>query len=91
MLEANEHIDQESNLRALVYWGHAANSQTRGTEMKQAMEKLDLMVIIDPYPTAAAVMPERKDGVYLLPAATQFETSGSCTASNRSLRTGGRK
>ncbi|HZF22592.1 MAG TPA: formate dehydrogenase subunit alpha [Burkholderiales bacterium] len=86
VLEANEHIDQDSNLRALIYWGHAANSQTRGAEMKQAMEKLDLMVIIDPYPTAAAVMPDRKDGVYLLPAATQFETSGSCTASNRSLQ-----
>jgi formate dehydrogenase major subunit len=28
----------------------------------------------------------RKDGVYLLPACTQFETSGSCTASNRSLQ-----
>ena len=86
VLEANEHIDQDSNLRALVYWGHAANSQTRGVEMKLAMEKLDLMVIIDPYPTAAAVMPDRKEGVYLLPAATQFETSGSCTASNRSLQ-----
>ncbi len=86
VLEANEHIDQDSNLRALIYWGHAANSQTRGAEMKRAMEKLDLMVIIDPYPTAAAVMPDRKDGVYLLPAATQFETSGSCTASNRSLQ-----
>jgi formate dehydrogenase major subunit len=54
--------------------------------MKQAMEKVDLMVIIDPYPTAAAVMPDRKEGVYLLPAATQFETSGSCTASNRSIQ-----
>ncbi len=86
VLEAAENIDQASNLRALIYWGHAANSQTRGADMKRAMEKLDLMVIIDPYPTAAAVMPERKDGVYLLPAATQFETSGSCTASNRSLQ-----
>ena len=28
----------------------------------------------------------RKDGVYLLPACTQFETSGSVTASNRSLQ-----
>src|SRR5262252_85103 len=28
----------------------------------------------------------RKDGVYLLPACTQFETSGSVTASNRSVQ-----
>ncbi|QJR11593.1 Periplasmic nitrate reductase [Usitatibacter rugosus] len=86
VLEKNELIDQDSNLRAIVYWGHAPNSQTRGLEMKQAMEKVDMMVIIDPYPTAAAAMPDRQDGVYLLPAATQFETSGSVTASNRSLQ-----
>ena len=86
VLEKNELIDQDSNLRAVVYWGHAPNSQTRGLEMKQAMEKVDLMVIIDPYPTAAAAMPDRKDGVYLLPAATQMETSGSATSSNRSIQ-----
>jgi formate dehydrogenase major subunit len=28
----------------------------------------------------------RKDGVYLLPAATQLECAGSCTASNRSIQ-----
>jgi formate dehydrogenase major subunit len=84
--EKNELIDQDNNLRAVVYWGHAPNSQTRGLEMKTAMEKVDLMVIVDPYPSASAVMPDRKEGVYLLPAATQFETSGSATASNRSLQ-----
>jgi formate dehydrogenase major subunit len=86
VLEKNELIDQGPNLRAVVYWGHAPNSQSRGLEMKQAMEKVDLMVIVDPYPTAASAMPDRQDGVYLLPAATQFETSGSATASNRSLQ-----
>ena len=30
--------------------------------------------------------PDRKDGTYLLPAASQFETYGSVTASNRSLQ-----
>jgi formate dehydrogenase major subunit len=86
VMEKNELIDQDSNLRAIVYWGHAPNSQTRGLEMKTAMEKVDLMVIVDPYPSASAVMPDRKDGVYLLPAATQFETSGTATASNRSIQ-----
>src|SRR6266567_6134679 len=86
VLEKNELIDQDSNLRAIVFWGHAPNSQSRGLEMKQAMEKVDLMVIVDPYPTAASVMPDRKEGVYLLPAATQLETSGSVTASNRSIQ-----
>lgn len=95
VLEKNELIDQDSNLKGVFYWGHAPNSQTRGLEMKRAMDKLDLLVVVDPYPSATAAMaampgkaedlnPNR--AVYLLPAATQFETSGSCTASNRSLQ-----
>jgi formate dehydrogenase major subunit len=95
VLEKNELIDQESNLKAVVFWGHAPNSQTRGPEMKKAFDKLDLLVVIDPYPSAtasmAALTSDPKDlnpnrAVYLLPAATQFETSGSCTASNRSIQ-----
>ncbi|MBK6396161.1 MAG: formate dehydrogenase subunit alpha [Betaproteobacteria bacterium] len=88
VLEKNELIDQDSNLRGIVFWGHAPNSQSRGKEMVEAMKKLDLLVVVDPYPSATAAMAAmvRKDGVYLLPAATQFETSGSCTASNRSIQ-----
>jgi formate dehydrogenase major subunit len=95
VMEKNELIDQDSNLKGVFYWGHAPNSQTRGLEMKRAMDKLDLLVVVDPYPSATAAMaampgkaedlnPNR--AVYLLPAATQFETSGSCTASNRSIQ-----
>ena len=95
VLEKNDLIDQESNLRGLFFWGHAPNSQTRGLEMKKAMDKLDLLVVIDPYPSATAAMaampgaagdlnPNR--ATYLLPASSQFETSGSCTASNRSIQ-----
>jgi formate dehydrogenase major subunit len=54
--------------------------------MKAAMQKLDFLVVIDPYPTMTAAMHGRKDGVYLLPATTQFETQGSVTASNRSIQ-----
>ncbi|MBK6008634.1 formate dehydrogenase subunit alpha [Ramlibacter ginsenosidimutans] len=95
VLERNELIDQDSNLRGVIYWGHAPNSQTRGLEMKRAMDKLDLLVVVDPYPSATAAMAampgDPKDlnqnrAVYLLPATTQFETSGSVTASNRSLQ-----
>ena len=86
VLEDTKNIAQKDNIRAMVLWGHAPNSQTRGLEMKKAMEKLDMMVIIDPYPTVSAVMHDRSDGVYLLPACTQFETYGSVTASNRSLQ-----
>jgi len=86
VLEAKENMDQPDNVRAMVLWGHAPNSQTRGVEMKAAMEKLDMLVVIDPYPTVSAVMHDRTDGVYLLPASTQFETYGSVTASNRSFQ-----
>ncbi|MEQ8707452.1 MAG: molybdopterin-dependent oxidoreductase [Rhodospirillales bacterium] len=86
VLEAKENMDQSDNVRAMVFWGHAPNSQTRLPDMKKAMEKLDLLVVVDPYPTMSAVMHDRKDGTYLLPAATQFETYGSVTASNRSLQ-----
>ena len=84
----NDTVDQGPNLRAMVFWGHAPNSQTRGKDMIEAMKKLDLLVVIDPYPSATAAMfaMARKDGAYLLPACTQFETSGSCTASNRSIQ-----
>jgi len=95
VLENNELIDQDSNLRGLFFWGHAPNSQSRGLEMKRAMDKLDLLVVVDPFPSATAAMaampgkaedlnPNR--AVYLLPACTQFETSGSVTASNRSIQ-----
>ncbi|MCE3269661.1 MAG: fdhF [Ramlibacter sp.] len=95
VLEKNEMLDQDPNLRGVFYWGHAPNSQSRGLEMKRAMDKLDLLVVVDPYPSATAAMAampgDPKDlnpnrAVYLLPAATQFETSGSATASNRSIQ-----
>jgi formate dehydrogenase major subunit len=88
VMEKNDAVDQDPNLRAIIFWGHAPNSQTRGLDMLKAMEKLDLMVVIDPYPSASAAMfaKVRKDGAYLLPAATQMECEGSVTASNRSLQ-----
>ncbi|HEX6297530.1 MAG TPA: formate dehydrogenase subunit alpha [Burkholderiales bacterium] len=88
VMENENAIDQDKNLRAVVFWGHAPNSQSRGLDMLKAMEKLDLMVVIDPYPSASASMfaKVRKDGAYLLPAATQMECEGSVTASNRSLQ-----
>ena len=96
VMEADDKLDQEKALKAMIYWGHAPNSQTRGLDMKKAMDKLEMMVVIDPYPSATAAMiampsvPSEtrnpNQAVYLLPAATQLECSGSVTASNRSIQ-----
>ena len=87
VLEAKDNIDQKDNVKAMVFWGHAPNSQTRLPEMAKAMEKLDLdgrdRSISD---HVRGHERPKKDGVYLLPACTQFETYGSVTASNRSLQ-----
>jgi formate dehydrogenase major subunit len=86
VLEDPANLSQRTNVRAVIFQGHACNSQTRGWEMKKALEKLDLLVISDPYPTHMAVLGDRGNDTYLLPSCTQLETSGSCTASNRSLQ-----
>ncbi|KAB2920001.1 MAG: formate dehydrogenase subunit alpha [Hyphomicrobiaceae bacterium] len=86
VLEDKKNVDQPDTLKAMIFWGHAPNSQTRGPDLKKAFEKLDLLVVIDPHPTVSAVLHDRTDGAYLLPAATQYETVGSVTASNRSLQ-----
>ena len=53
---------------------------------EEGLREARLLVVVDPYPTVSAVMHDRTDNTYLLPAATQFETYGSVTASNRSLQ-----
>ena len=81
-------VDQRDNLKAMIIMGHGGNTVPRMTEMVKGLERLELLVVADPHPTTFAVVSERKDGTYLLPACTQFETSGSRTASNRSLQWG---
>jgi formate dehydrogenase major subunit len=71
--------------------GHASNSITRIPESLKGLAKLDLLVVADPHPTtwaSLAVEAGRKDNMYLLPIATQFECRGSRVASNRSLQWG---
>ena len=86
VLIPKDQLDQPDNTRVMVFWGHSPNSQTRLPEMREAMKKLDLMVVIDPVAGLQSAIHGRTDGVYLLPAATQFETYGSVTCSNRNLQ-----
>lgn len=81
-------LEQPDNVKAMFFWGHGGNTVPRMPEMRTGMEKVELMVVVDPHPTTAAALPDRKNGTYLLPACTQLETRGSRTASNRSLQWG---
>jgi formate dehydrogenase major subunit len=83
-----ERVAQPDNLKAMFIMGHGGNTITRMPEAARGIEKLELMVVCDPYPTTWAVLSERKNGTYLLPACTSFEMNGSRTASNRSLQWG---
>jgi formate dehydrogenase major subunit len=84
--EDKAHIAQKDVIRAIMFQGHAINSQSRGPDQKKALEKVELVVVSDPYPTVLAVLGDRKNDTYLLPTCTQFENHGSVTASNRSLQ-----
>jgi formate dehydrogenase major subunit len=80
-----QQLDQ-TNLRAMMVFGHAGNTVTRMPEAVKGIEALDLLVVVDTVPTTWAVLSERKNDTYLLPAGTAFESSGTRTASNRSLQ-----
>ena len=89
VLLPKDQVAQKDNVRAMFVQGHASNSITRIPESVKGLEKLDLLVVADPHPTTWAVLAVkagRKDGTYLLPVCTQFESSGSRVASNRSLQ-----
>jgi formate dehydrogenase major subunit len=91
VLLPKEQVEQKDNLRAMFVQGHASNSITRIPESLRGLQKLDLLVVADPHPTtwaSLAVEAGRKGNMYLLPACTQFEASGSRVASNRSLQWG---
>src|SRR5690606_19676921 len=81
-------LQQDDNIKMMFFWGHGGNTVVRMPDVKKALEKLETLVIVDPHPTTPAVLGDRKNGTYLLPACTQLETRGSRTASNRSLQWG---
>ncbi len=78
-------ISQYTPIKAVVFWGCASNSQSQYHKLKKALDKLDLVVIIDPFPTMTAAACE-KDNVYLLPSSSQYETEGSVTSSSRQIQ-----
>ena len=71
--------------------GHASNTITRIPDLMKGLTALELLVVADPHPTtwaSLAVQAGRKENMYLLPVATQFECKGSRVASNRAMQWG---
>ena len=86
-----DQIAQKDSVRAMFVQGHASNSITRIPESMKGLVALDLLVVADPHPTtwaSLAVQAGRKEDMYLLPIATQFECKGSRVASNRAMQWG---
>jgi formate dehydrogenase major subunit len=81
-----DQVEQKDNLRAMVVFGHGGNTITRMPDAVKGLEVLDLLIVGDTVPTTWAVLSGRRNGTYLLPIGTQFESSGTRTASNRALQ-----
>jgi len=77
-----EKIYQDTRIKAMIQWGCGANSNSRYNRVVQAYNKLELLVVVDPFPTMAAAACNT-DNIYLLPSASQYETSGSVTSTSR--------
>jgi formate dehydrogenase major subunit len=75
-----------ANLKALVVMGCGITSTAQLQEVKKGLDGLDLLVITDPFVNDAAVLTDKKNDVFILPVATQFETSGSVTATGRNVQ-----
>ncbi|WP_158812109.1 formate dehydrogenase subunit alpha [Beijerinckia sp. L45] len=88
VLLPEDQVDQQSKVKAMFVMGHGGNTVTRMPDAKKGMEALDLLVVADPHPTTFSSLSDRKNNTYLLPICTSFETTGSRTASNRSLQWG---
>jgi formate dehydrogenase major subunit len=81
-------IYQPDQLKIAFIWGHSANSISEMEQMKEGMENLDLLVVIDLFPSVASVLPDYEEGppVMILPASSQYEHYRSLTNTHRSVQ-----
>jgi formate dehydrogenase major subunit len=76
-------LGQDTNVKAVMFWGHSTQAMQQMDRVKKALEKVELIVDIDPFVTNTAVLPERADGIYILPAASNYEQANSSVNTNR--------
>ncbi|SHG73574.1 molybdopterin-dependent oxidoreductase [Halobaculum gomorrense] len=81
-------IYQPNRLKAAIIWGHSVNSISEMQKQRDAMGNLDLVVIVDVFPSTASVLPELDIDaeVVLLSASSQYEHPRSLTNSHRSVQ-----
>ncbi len=80
-----EELETPTPIKAMIQWGCGSNSNSQYNRVVQALNKLELLVIVDPFPTIAAAV-TKTDNVYILPGASQYETSGSVTSTSRQIQ-----
>lgn len=73
----------DTQIKAMIVIGNGISTTSLLDKTKAALDELELLVFIDPYVNDAAVITDRKDNLFLLPAASQMETSGSVASTNR--------
>jgi len=78
-------IESPSPIKAMIQWGCGSNSNSQYNRVVKALNMLELLVIVDPFPTIAAAV-TKTDNVYILPGASQYETSGSVTSTSRQIQ-----
>ena len=80
----NEPVLSSGNVRVLWVQGTGITSMAHIRETKEALDKIDMLVVAEPFLNEVAILSDRPDGIYVLPAATQFESEGYLSSTNRS-------
>ncbi|MSN95861.1 formate dehydrogenase subunit alpha [Campylobacter sp. FMV-PI01] len=83
--DGNDKIhNANTNIKAFIVMGNGVTSTAQQAKVQEGLDNLELLVITDPFVNEAAVITNKQDNIFILPAATQFETSGTVVATNRS-------
>ncbi|CZE46814.1 formate dehydrogenase [Campylobacter geochelonis] len=81
-----ENTFSSGNLRVLWVQGTGITSMAQQIKIQEALTKLDMLVVVEPFLNEVAILSDRTDGIYVLPACTQFESEGHLSATNRSAQ-----
>ena len=74
------------DLKVVWVQGTGITSMAHLTKIQEAVDKLELLVVAEPFVNEIAILSGRKDGIYILPVATQFENEGIAVSTNRSAQ-----